>query len=153
MNKYVGTNSNAPRARSQPPPVDNKIIYNNGLTFFNKDDSPSTKRGKCKRYGSDEHLEVPKCPEYKKYIYLADKYRQLESEATEKLKTGAPVVEGIAPDTGNLHATIGIEDDDVAGEYNYGPDFLNLADDGAPEVLTKIDSINYDTVLKSTEAR
>ena len=46
MNNYVGTDSSAPQARAQPPPVDNKIISNNGISFFNKDDSPNTNRGK-----------------------------------------------------------------------------------------------------------
>ena len=45
MNNYVGTNSSAPQACAQPPPVDNKIITKYGLTFFNKYDSPNTKRG------------------------------------------------------------------------------------------------------------
>ena len=43
MNNYVGTKISAPRARAQPPPVDNKIIANDGLTLFNKDDSPNNK--------------------------------------------------------------------------------------------------------------
>ena len=73
--------------------MDNKIIANDGLTLFNKDDSPNTKRGKWKRCGSDEHWEVPKCSEYKKDRDLAEKYRELEYEATEKLKAGASVVE------------------------------------------------------------
>ena len=90
----------------------------------------------------------PKQPEYKKDRYLADRYRKLESEATGKLKPGAPVVEGTAPETGNLHATLGIEDDDFSGEDNYGLALLNLAADDAPEVSTNIDSINYDTVFK-----
>ena len=59
MNNYVGTKSSAPQARVQPPPVDKKIISNDGLTLFNKDDSPNTKRSKCKRCGSDEHWEGP----------------------------------------------------------------------------------------------
>ena len=108
MDNYVGTNSSAPQARAQPPTVDNKIISNNGLTFFNKYNSPNTKRGKCKRFGSDEHWEGPKFPEYKKDRDLADKYRKLESEATEKLKSGAPFVEGTAPETRNIYAALGI---------------------------------------------
>ena len=147
MNNYVGTKSSAPRARTQPPPVDNKIISNDGLTFFNKDNSPNTKRGKFKRCGSDKNREVPKFPEYKKDRDLADKYPKLESEANDKLKSGAPVVEGTDPETGNLHATLGIEDDNFSGEDNYGLAFLNLAADGAPKFPTKIDSINYDTVF------
>ena len=63
MNNYVGKKSSAPRDRAHPPPVDNKIISNDGLKLFNKDESPNTKRGKCKRCGSDEHWEGPKCPE------------------------------------------------------------------------------------------
>ena len=59
-------------------------------------------------------------------------------------------MEGTAPETGNLHATLGIEDDDFSGEDNYGLAFLNLAADGAPEVPTNIDSINYDTVFKQS---
>ena len=77
MNNYVGGNSSAPRARAHPPPEDNNIISNYGLTFFNNDGSLNTKRGKYKRCGSDEHWEVPKCPEYNKYRYLADKYFNL----------------------------------------------------------------------------
>ena len=92
MNNYVGTKSIAPRSRTQKPLVDNKIIPNNGLTLFNKYGSPNTKRCKCKRCGSGEHWEGPKWPEYNKYRDLADKYRKLESEAIEKLKSGAPVV-------------------------------------------------------------
>ena len=69
--------SSAPQARAQPPPVDNKIISNDGLTFFNRDDSPYNTRGKCKRCGSDEHWEGPKCPKYKKDRDLADKYCRL----------------------------------------------------------------------------
>ena len=102
MNNYVGTKSSTPRALEHPPPVDNKITANDGLTFFNKDGSPKTKRGKYNRCGSDKHWEVPKCPEYKKGIYIADKYRNLESEATKKLKSGAPVVEGTATETVNI---------------------------------------------------
>ena len=153
MEKYVGTKSSAPRARVQPPPVDNKIISNDVLIFFNKYDSPTTKRGKCKRCGSDEHQEGPKCPEYKKDRYLADKYSKLESEATEKLKSGAPVVEGNASETVNIYDTLGIEDDNFAGEDNYGLAFLNLATDGTSEVPTNIYSINYDTVFKQYGAR
>ena len=62
MNNYVGTNSSSPRSSAQSPPVNNNIISNDGITFFNKDDSPNTKCGKCKRCGSDEHWEGPKCP-------------------------------------------------------------------------------------------
>ena len=51
MNNYLGEKSSAPQARAQPPPVDNTIFSKDGLTFFNKDDSPNTKRGKCKRCG------------------------------------------------------------------------------------------------------
>ena len=127
-----------------------KLISNNGLKFFNKDNSPSTKRGKCKRWGSEEYWKGPKCPEYKKDRHLVEKYRKLESEATEKLKSGAPVVEGTAPETGNIHANLGIEDDDFSGEDNYDLDFLNLAADSFPEVPTKIDPINYDTVFKQS---
>ena len=156
MNTYVGTKSIAPWARAHTPQVDNKIITNNGLTLFNKDGSSNTKRGKCKKCGSDEHWEGPKCPEYKKDKDLADKYLKLESEATKKLKSGAPVVGGTAlvvatpvpPETRNIHATLGIEDNDFSGEDKYGLAFLNLATDGSPEVPTKIDSINYDTVFK-----
>ena len=92
MNNYLGTKSSAPWARAQPPPMDNKIISKDGLTFFNKDDSPNTKRGKCKKCGSDEHWEGTKCPEYKKDRDLSDKYRKLESESTKKLKAVSPVV-------------------------------------------------------------
>ena len=150
MNNYLGKKSSAPWALAQPPPVDNKIIYNDGLKFFNKYDSPNSKRSKCKRCGSDEHREVPKCPEYKKDRDLADNYRKLESEATKKLKSGAPVVEGTDPETGNLHATLGIEDDNFSGEDKYALAFLNLSADSAPEVPTKIDSINNDTVFKQS---
>ena len=59
-------------------------------------------------------------------------------------------MEGTAPETGNLHTTLGIEDDDFSGEDNYGLDFLNLDADGVPEVPTKINSINYATVLKQS---
>ena len=52
------------------------------------------------------------------------------------------------PETTNLKATLGIDDDDFDGEDNYGLYLLNLAADGAPKVPTKIDSIKYDTVLK-----
>ena len=59
-------------------------------------------------------------------------------------------MEGTAPRTGNLHSNLGIEYDKFSGEDNYGLAFLNLAADSAPEVPTKINSINYDTVfLKS----
>ena len=54
------------------------------------------------------------------------------------------------PETGNLHATLGIEDDNFAGEDNYGLAFLNLAADGAPKVPTNIYSINSDTVFKQS---
>ena len=57
-------------------------------------------------------------------------------------------MEVTAPETGNLHATLGIEDNNFSGEDNYGLAFLNLAADGTPEVPTKIDSINYDKVFK-----
>ena len=33
MNNYVGTEGSAPLARAQPPPVDNKIIANDGIIF------------------------------------------------------------------------------------------------------------------------
>ena len=59
-------------------------------------------------------------------------------------------MEGTVPETGNLHATLGIEDNKFSGEDNYGLAFLNITDDGAPEVPTKIDSINYDTVFKQS---
>ena len=150
MNNYVGSNSSAPRAHVQPPPVYNKIISNDGLTFFNKDDSTNAKCGKCKRCGSDKHWEGPKCPEYKKDRDLAEKYHKLGSEATKKLKSGAPFVEGNTPETGNLHATLGIENKDFSDEDNYGLAFLNLAADGSPEVPTKINSTNYDTVFKKS---
>ena len=143
MNKYVGTKSSALPACSKPPPEDKNII----------DDSPNTKRGKCNRCGSEEHWEVPKCPEDKKDKYLVEKYRKLESEATEKLKADAPVVEGTAPQTVNIHSALGIQDDNFAGEDDYGLAFLNLAADGAPEVPTKIDSINYDTVFKQSRGK
>ena len=150
MNKYLGTKSSTPRARAQPPPLDNKIISNYGVTLFSKYDSPNTKSGKCKRCGSDEHWEGPKFREYKKYRDLADKYRNLESEATNKLKSGSPIVEGASPETRNLHATLGIEDDEFSGEDKYGLAFLNIASEGDPEVPTKIDSINYDTFFKQS---
>ena len=54
-------------------------------------------------------------------------------------------MEGTAPENGHLHATICIEDDNFYDEDNCGQAFLNLSADGAPEVPTKIDSINYDT--------
>ena len=103
-------------------------------------------------------LGVPKCPEYKKDNYLAEKYRKLESEATKNLKAGAPVVEGTAlvvahtvpPETGNLHATLGIENDNFSGEDSYGLAFLDIGADGAPRVPNKIDSIKYDTFLKQS---
>ena len=59
-------------------------------------------------------------------------------------------VEVTDPETGNLHATLGIEDDNFAGEDNYGLVFLNLPADSAPKVPTGIDSINYDTVFKQS---
>ena len=59
-------------------------------------------------------------------------------------------MEGTSPETKNLYATIGIEDDNFSGEDNYGLAFLNLADDGAPEVPTNIDSIDYDTFFKQS---
>ena len=59
-------------------------------------------------------------------------------------------MEGTAPDNGNIHATLGIEDNNFPGEDNYGLVFLNLVDDGPPKVPTNIDSINYDTVLKQS---
>ena len=59
-------------------------------------------------------------------------------------------MEGTDPETGNLHATLGIEDDNFSGEDNYGLDFLNLAADSVPEVPTKIDPIYYDTVFKQS---
>ena len=59
-------------------------------------------------------------------------------------------MEGTAPDNGNIHATLGIEDNNFPGEDNYGLVFLNLVDDGPPKVPTKIDSIKYDTVLKQS---
>ena len=74
----------------------------------------------------------------------------MEYEATEKLKSGSPVVEVNAPETGNIHATLGIEDDNFSGEDNYGIAFLNLAADSALKVPTKIDSINYDTDFKQS---
>ena len=74
----------------------------------------------------------------------------MEYEATEKLKSGSPVVEVNAPETGNIHATLGIEDDDFSGKDNYVIAFLNLAADGALEVPTNIDSINYDTYFKQS---
>ena len=63
----------------------------------------------------------------------------MESEATRNIKSDAPVVEvtyivvatPVPPETGNLHATLGIEYDDFFGEDNYGLDFLNLAADGS----------------------
>ena len=79
--------------------------------------------------------------------------RKTESEATKKLKPVSPVVEITDPETVNLHATIGIEGDNFSGEDNNGLDFPNLAADDAPEIPTNIDSINYETVLKSPEAR
>ena len=59
-------------------------------------------------------------------------------------------MEGTALETGNIHATLGIEDDEFSGEDNYSLDFLNLTADGAPKVPTRIDSINYDTVFKQS---
>ena len=126
MNNYVEIESRAPQDCAQPPPEDNKIISNNVLTLFNKDDSPNTKRGKCNRCGSDEHWEVTKCPEYRKYRYLADKYLKLEYEATKKLIVDATFAEGTAPETRNIHSTLGIEDDYFDGEDQYIIAFLNL---------------------------
>ena len=74
----------------------------------------------------------------------------MEYEATEKLKSGSPVVEVNATETGNIHATLVIEDDDFSGKDNYGIAFLNLSADGALEVPTNIDSINYDTYFKQS---
>ena len=156
MNNHVGTNSSVTRARAQPPLVDEKITANDGLTFLNKDGSPNTQRGKCNKCGSGEHWEVPKFPEYKKDKDLSEKYCNLESETTKKLKAGAPVLEltalvvatTVPPETRNLHATLGIEDDDFSGEDNYGLALLNIAADSDPKVATKIDSIKYDTVFK-----
>ena len=62
-------------------------------------------------------------------------------------------MERTAPETGNLHATLGIEDDEFSGEDKYCLAFLNLTADGAPEAPTKIDSINYDTVLKQSGSK
>ena len=59
-------------------------------------------------------------------------------------------MEGPAPETGNIHATLGIEENNFSGKDNYGLAFLNLAADGAPKVPTNIDSINYDTVFKQS---
>ena len=64
--------------------------------------------------------------------------------------TALVVANPVPPETVNLHATLGIEDDGFSGEDNYGLDFLNIATDGAPEVPTNIYSINYDTVLKQS---
>ena len=64
--------------------------------------------------------------------------------------TALVVATPVPPETGNIYATLGIEDDNFSGEDNYGLSFLNLAADGAPEVTTKIDSINYDTFLKNS---
>ena len=150
INKYVRTKSSAPQARAQTPPLDNKIIANDGLTFFNQDDSPNTKRGKCKRCGSNNHWQGPKCPDHNKDRYLVEKCHKLEYEATQKLKSGAQIVDRTAPDSGNIHATIGIEDDNFSDEDNYGLAFLNLAADGALKVPSKIDSTNYDTVFKQS---
>ena len=97
-------------------------------------------------------------PEYKKYKDLAIKYCRLDSKATKKLKAGPPVVEGTAivlaipvtSETGYIHATLVVEDDDFSSEDKFGIAFVNLAADGAPEVPTKIHSINYDIVLKQS---
>ena len=62
-------------------------------------------------------------------------------------------MEGTTPETGNTHATLGIDYDNFSGEDDYGLAFLNLAADGAPEVPTKIDSIDYDTVLKQSRGK
>ena len=59
-------------------------------------------------------------------------------------------MEGTDPEIVNLHATLGIEDNNFSGEDNYGLAFLNLAADGAPKVPPKIYSINYDTVFKQS---
>ena len=59
-------------------------------------------------------------------------------------------MEGTSPKTGNIHATLCIEDDDFSGEDKYGLDFLNLAADSSPEVQTNIYSIKYDTVFKNS---
>ena len=59
-------------------------------------------------------------------------------------------MEGTAPETRNLHATIFIEDNDFSGEDNKGLAFLKLAADCAPKIPTKIDSIKYDTVFKQS---
>ena len=77
MYNYLGTNSSVPRYRAQPPTVDKKIISNNGLILFNKDDSPNTKPGKCNSCRSDEHWEGPKCLEYKNDRDLEEKYRKI----------------------------------------------------------------------------
>ena len=77
MTNYVWKKSSAPRARVQPPPVDNTIIFNDGIKFFNKDNSSNTKCGKWKRCWSDKHWEGPKFPEYKKDRDLAEKHRKL----------------------------------------------------------------------------
>ena len=63
-------------------------------------------------------------------------------------RTTIIVATPVTPETGNLHATIGIEDDNFDGEDNYGLAFPNIAADGAPEVPINIDSINHNTVLK-----
>ena len=62
-------------------------------------------------------------------------------------------MEGAAPDTRNLHATLGIEDNEFTGEDKHGLAFLNLSADGAPEVPINIDSIDYDTVFKHSGGR
>ena len=70
----------------------------------------------------------------------SEKNLNLESEATKKLKAGASDVEGsalavanqVSPETVNIHATLGIAEDDFAGEDKHGLDLLNLAVDGAP---------------------
>ena len=42
------------------------------------------------------------------------------------------VANQVSPETGNIHATLGIAEDDFAGEDNHGLELLNLAADGAP---------------------
>ena len=59
-------------------------------------------------------------------------------------------MEVTAPEIGNSHATLGIEDKDFSDEDNYGLAFLNLAADGDPEVATKLYSINYDAFFKQS---
>ena len=59
-------------------------------------------------------------------------------------------MEGTAPETVNLHATLGIEGEDFSDENNYGLAFPNIYVGGAPKVPTNIDSIKYDTVFKKS---